>query len=132
MSYSLASLLQEYSENKEQIHAYLQNKTVEGYNSNGPDNNTSIAYVGVGVFITILVVSLIIWIWALVVTIKYWKVLPVWARFVAILGLIPIIPGGPIVTLVVVYVAKETKRGTKRGTKRETKRGTKRKKVGKQ
>ena len=125
MSYSLASLLQEYSKNKEMINAYLQNKTVEGYND--PDinnNNNTVAYVGVGVFIVILIVSLIIWIWALVVTIKYWKHLPVWARVLAILGLIPIIPGGPIVTLVVVYVSKGTKHGRK-GKKKHGRKGKK-------
>jgi len=118
MSYSLASLLQEYSENKEQIDAYLQNKTVEGYGANGgnsTDNNA--VYVGVGVFITIVIVSLIIWIWALIATIKYWKYLPDWARVLAILGLIPVIPGGPIVTLVVVYVSHGS-RSKKRGKKK--------------
>lgn len=112
MSYSLASLLQEYSKNKEIIHAYMQNKTVEGYE----DPNTTASYIGVGVFIAILIVSLIIWIWALVVTIKYWDHLPVWARVVSVLGLIPIIPGGPIVTLVVVYIARGSSRG-RRGKK---------------
>jgi len=111
MSYSLASLLQEYSERKEQIDAYLQNKTVEGYDSNPPENN--VFYVSTGVFITIVIVSLIIWVWALVVTIKYWKYLPDWARVLAILGLIPVIPGGPIVTLVVVYVSHGSRRKKK-------------------
>jgi uncharacterized protein YqhQ len=114
MPYSLASLLQEYSKNKEIIHAYMQNKTVEGYEDS--DSDTTVAYIGVGVFIAILIVSLIIWIWALVVTIKYWDHLPAWARVVSVLGLIPIIPGGPIVTLVVVYIARGSSRG-RRGKK---------------
>jgi len=89
MSYSLASLLQEYSENKEQIHA-------EGY-----DNTDNI---NTGLLIALLLTSLIIWAWAATVTLMFWKHLPDWAKVVAIMGLIPIIPGGPIATLVVVYI----------------------------
>jgi|TARA_B110000037_G_scaffold32432_1_gene39110 hypothetical protein len=108
MSYSLASLLNEYSKNKEMINAYLQNKTVEGFDD---DNNAVYIGLGIGMFITIVVFVIIIWIWALVVTIKYWKVLPDWARVLAILGLIPVIPGGPIVSLIVVYIAKGSRHG---------------------
>tara|TARA_B110000967_G_C18477140_1_gene360250 strand:- start:377 stop:577 length:201 start_codon:yes stop_codon:yes gene_type:complete len=63
--------------------------------------------VSVVIFVVMLIISLGIWIWALVATVKYWKLLPDWAKVVSILGLIPIIPGGPIVTLVVVYIAKQ-------------------------
>lgn len=118
MSYSLASLLNEYSKNKEMIHAHLQNKTVEGYKD---DDDNSIAYIGVGMFIMLVSISLIVWIWSLVVTIKYWKVLPDWARVVAILGLIPIIPGGPIVTLIVVYITNGSRHGGRRKSRRAKK-----------
>jgi len=121
MSYSLASLLQEYSKNKERIHEYLQNKTVEGYrdNDDNDDNDDNNDYnISTGMFIMIVTVSLITWIWSFAVTVLFWKHLPDWARVVAILGLIPSIPGGPIATLVVVYVTKGTRRGGHRGKKK--------------
>jgi len=110
MSYSLASLLKEYSENKEQIDSYLQNKTVEGYDTCGNTNP--------GVLVALLVVSMIIWVLSMVVTIIFWEHLPDWARVIAVLGLIPIIPGGPIVTLVVVYITKGSRRSGHRGKKK--------------
>lgn len=122
MSYSLASLLNEYSKNKEMIHAYLQNKTVEGYKDDDDDNNVAYVGVGIGLFVMLVVISLIVWIWAIVVTIKYWKVLPDWARVVAILGLIPVIPGGPIVSLIVVYITKGSRHGGRRSRRAKKRR----------
>jgi hypothetical protein len=101
------------------IHAYLQNKTVEGFPD---DNNATYIGVGIGLFITIVVFVLIIWIWALVVTIKYWKHLPDWARVLSVLGLVPVIPGGPIITLIVVYIAKGSRHSGRRKYRRAKKR----------
>ena len=104
LKYSLFDLLKEYNKNKEYIHARLKGETIEGYDDNG--NATMILGIGLPIFLLLLLISFAIWIWALVVTIKYWKQLPEWAQVVSVLGLLPIIPGGPIVTLVVVYIAK--------------------------
>jgi len=78
----------------------------EGFDN---DKDVSIAVLGVTTFVISvgLLVSLAMWIWALVVTIKYWNVLPQWAQVFSVLGLLPVIPGGQIVSLVVVYVGKQ-------------------------
>jgi len=76
------------------------------------------AATAIGISTSIVVVALLInlalWIWALVITIKYWKMLPEWAQIFAVLGLLPVLPFGPIVTLVVVYVGKAAKSGMRR------------------
>jgi hypothetical protein len=56
----------------------------------------------------ILFLTLGIWIWALVVLVKYWQVLPDWAKIVGIIGILPIIPFGPIITLLCVYIGKNS------------------------
>lgn len=99
MVYSIVTLIEKYSENKELYDAYFQNKTVECYDDNQGGMSD-------GAFIALLLVSVIVWICALSVTIKLWHKLPDWARVIAILGLLPIVPGGPIITLVVVFIAR--------------------------
>ena len=88
-----------------------QNKVREGYNDNdfGKDEKNAFELAGIGtvVLLVILVISLILYIWALVILIKYWNVLPEWAKIVGVLGLIPAIPLGPLVTIIVVYIGKD-------------------------
>ena len=100
---SVFDLMKAYDENRILINSTLQGKSIENYG----DENSTIMGVSVVIFVVMLIVSIGIWIWALVATVTYWKLLPDWAKVVSILGLIPIIPGGPIVTLVVVYIAKQ-------------------------
>jgi hypothetical protein len=52
-----------------------------------------------------MAINMAIWIWALVWTMKYWKVLPGWAQALSIIGLLGVV-GGPIMTLIVVYIGK--------------------------
>ncbi len=92
-----------------------QNKVREGYNDNDFDNDFDkdeknafkLAGLGTAVLLVILVISLILYVWALVILIKYWNALPEWAKIVGILGLIPAIPLGPLVTIIVVYIGKD-------------------------
>ena len=101
--YSLYELLYHYSKHKNIIDAYLKGESVEYYSG----QDAQIAGVGLTVFIVLLIIDLILWIWAIAITIIAWKTLPEWAKVLAVLGLIPIIPFGPIVTLIVVYIAKK-------------------------
>ena len=118
--YCLLSLIKEYNDNKDIIDNYLSNNTIERYSNDcdcyDTDNiskdckdecNTPNKVLGlyINVFIAILIISFIIWIWALVITIKHWDNLPDWARVVCVIGLLPVLPGGPIITLVVAYIA---------------------------
>lgn len=70
--------------------------------------------ISTSIVVVALLINLAIWIWGLVITIKYWKMLPEWAQIFAVLGLLPVLPFGPIVTLVVVYVGKTAKSGMRR------------------
>ncbi len=60
------------------------------------------------IFLIALVIGAAIWIWALVVLIKYAKDIPTWALVVGIIFMV--LPPGPLVTLIVVYVSKSAKK----------------------
>jgi hypothetical protein len=55
----------------------------------------------------LFVVIIALWVWAIVVLIKNWKQLPPWAKTLGVIGLVPGLPGGPIMTLIVVYIGKQ-------------------------
>lgn len=98
---SLHDFIKTYKENRIIINATLQGQTIEN------SGDGTVLGISIVLFLVFFILFLCIWIWALVATVKYWKLLPDWAKVVSILGLIPIIPGGPIVTLVVVYISKQ-------------------------
>ena len=100
---SLYNYIKEYENNKDLIKAYLNNQPIENY---GDDSSTIMGF-SIGIFLFILLASIILWIWALVVLIKYWKMLPDWAKVLGIIGVLPILPGGPIMTLIAVYIGKQ-------------------------
>jgi hypothetical protein len=101
-TYSLLNLMKEYKDNKPIIDAYISGSSIEGMHDD-------MRFLGltVGVFVTMFIISLLVWIWAIVVTMKYWKQLPSWAQILAVIGLLSGI-GGPLMTLVVVYIGKES------------------------
>ena len=101
--HSLYNYLVAYEENKPLIHAYLQNQHVEHLH----DSDNTVLGFGIGIFLIILLISIALWIWAIVALVKYWKVLPSWAQVLGVIGLLPIFPGGPILTLIVVYIGKQ-------------------------
>jgi hypothetical protein len=106
---SIYILFEKYKENKPLIDAYIKRQSVENYNGDGIDPTTtdgSILGLSIGFFLLLLLVSIGIWIWAIVVLIKYWNQLPDWAKVLGVLGVIPAVPLGPVVTLICVYVAK--------------------------
>jgi hypothetical protein len=68
-----------------------------------------------GIIVLALVILFLIigiWVWAVVVTIKYWDSINVGARVIAIIGLLPFIPLGPVITLIAVYVSKDQGAGS--------------------
>ena len=83
----------------------------EGYDSKSKSGSSSdsdngsllggLLIIGLLLFLTIG-----IWIWGLVVLIKYWRHLPSWAQVLGVIGLLPILPLGPVITLICVYVTK--------------------------
>jgi len=106
--YSIENLIRECRENKHVIEAYLKGISMEGYNDGLTEEGTKIMGYGIAVFLLILLCAISIWIWAIVVLVKFWKVLPDWARIIGVLALLPMIPGGPIITLIVVYASKNS------------------------
>ena len=54
----------------------------------------------------ILLAVVVVWFVALYLLIKNWNRIPVWAKVIGIIGLIPQIPGGPILTIIVVLASK--------------------------
>jgi len=120
--YSLYNYLLAYENNKDLIKAYMSNKSIENYAStptpnntvqidlnNAVNNATTILGFGIGMFIFMFLISLGIWIWAVVVLLKYRKELPSWAQVLGVIGVLPILPGGPILTLIAVYIGKDQK-----------------------
>lgn len=99
--YSISNLTKEFRENKHIIEAYFKNQSIEGYD----EEASKIMGMSVVPFLILLIISLSIWIWAVFVLVKYWKILPDWAKIIGLIGVIPVFAcGGPVMTLIVVYV----------------------------
>ena len=103
--HSFFDVVSYYQANKSRLHATLRGDTVEGLS----DTDAG-AFMGMtaGVFVVFFLIYFGVWIWALVVLIKYWAVLPVWAQILGVVGLL--MPPGPLLTLIVVYVGKGQKK----------------------
>ena len=48
--------------------------------------------------------SIVFWIWGLVITYNYWNKIPIWAKVLAILGLLT--GGGGLFTVIIVYIGR--------------------------
>ena len=85
-------------------------KLREGYNDNDNEKKDFEKFLGlsIGLLVFLIVLIVVIETWAIVVLVKHWNYLPTWARIISILGVIPGVPLGPVVTLIVVYVAKSS------------------------
>ena len=115
--YSVFNMMKLYRDNKPVINAYLKGQSVEGYSNlndaNDSDADAAVsagafaAFGGIAVFLVLMAINMAIWIWALVWTMKYWKVLPGWAQALSVIGLLGVV-GGPIMTLIVVYIGKNS------------------------
>ena len=104
--YSFLNMLKVYKDNHVLINAKLQGKTIEGYT--GTDDEImdlkGLGMITFSFFMFLFLITGIIYIWAVVITVKYWKDLSDIARVFAILGLFGL--GGPVVTIIIVYVSK--------------------------
>ena len=109
--YNIFNTLSELKKNRPLVESYLKGDVVEGYHTKD-DPNVAVG-MGIGVWLSIVVVAIGLWIWALVVTVKYFNVLPQWAQILAVLGLFGF--GGPILTLIVVYIGKGMSKGMTSG-----------------
>jgi len=106
---SVYSVVQKYNQNRDKIENYLKSRRSENFGLVRDDSNTdsTISGMSIGVFLILFATIVAIWIWAIVVLVKFWKVLPTWAQVVGLLGVIPVVPlVGPVATLIVVYATK--------------------------
>ena len=71
------------------------------------DDQARILGMSLAIFLALLLITLALWIWALVYLIKNFNNLQTWAKVIGILGLIPQTPLGPIITLVVVKFGRK-------------------------
>ena len=87
-----------------------KNGNKENFTSEEEEEEKKMLGIGTTAFVVILVLNILLWIWALKSLIKYKNEIPTWALIIGILGLIGfIIPGGPLLTLIVVYASKGRK-----------------------
>ena len=106
--YSVFEMAKEFRKNKPLLTAYLQGKSIENF---GDD---AIMGMAAGTFLIIFLLSIIVWIWALVVLIKYWNALPVISKVLGVIGLLFPVPG-PLLTLIAVYIGKGSGKSGKSG-----------------
>ena len=107
--YNIFNILSELKKSKPAIEAHFKGHSIEGlkYDPDDPDDPDVPSWMaawGVAFTLILVVIALTLWIWALVVTIKYFSIVPVWAQILAVLGLLGF--GGPILTLIVIYIGK--------------------------
>lgn len=86
------------------IDAYMSGKLVEHKDY----EDKKINGLTVGLFIFIMLLAIVLWVWALVILIVRWDRLETWAK---VLGLVFLLLGfgGPIGTLIVVYIDSANK-----------------------
>ncbi len=93
--------------NKVLLQASFQNQPVEHMTpTSSPKNSRDYQEPNMMSLFFLFFIGFVIWIWALFVTLKYWNEIPVWARIISLVCLVSGI-GGPIVSIIVVYVAKD-------------------------
>lgn len=80
----------------------------EGYEDDDEDDNDGMVMgVTIAVFVVLILLNIALWIFALWYLLKHKNDIPSWALIVGILGLFGVaIPGGPLATILVVYVSK--------------------------
>lgn len=122
--YTMPSVLKEYFKNKDKISAYFNKKGSMNYGASGSNATTTttippllsssssssssllIMEMEVEMFLLFSVLVMTVWVWAVIVLIQYWDKLPSWAKVAGLLSLLTEY-GGPVVTLIIVYIAKE-------------------------
>ena len=106
-THSLIDMIKMYNKNKDVINAYIKGESIEGFRMkdiNGSDVDLAPTGAMIGVFVSLILLSAFLWVWGIMVLVRYWSILPEWAQILGLVGLLGF--GGPILTLIVVYVAK--------------------------
>ena len=102
MNCSIVELMTKY-QNYKKIKENYDQKLGPG----GQEQVNATLGMAIGVFITVCVIILVCWIIAIVLLVQNWKILPDWAKVIGFLGVIPVVPGGPILTIIIVLCARQ-------------------------
>ena len=86
--YNIFNTLNELKKNRPLVESYLKGDVVEGFHTTKDVSPDGMMGMGIGLWLSIVVVAIGLWVWAVVVTVKYFNVLPVWAQILAVLGLL--------------------------------------------
>jgi hypothetical protein len=106
--YSLLKLLETYKNNKHVINAYINKHKIENYDDYKEcSSNFLILGMKISTFLILLLINIIIFIWAIIILVKYWNILPSWSQIIGIIGLFT--GFGPLLTIIVVYIGKNVK-----------------------
>lgn len=100
MNYSLLELYKKYNKNKVVIDAYIRGEQIENFSTDIND----IAGTEIILIFILFYTYLALWVWACVALYKNWDKISTFAKVLGLIGLLPIIPGGPIFTLLVAYL----------------------------
>jgi len=99
---SLHHVYQTYMTNKNQIDNAVTNGDIDKRITLFGTSMT----ITIVIFAVLVLINVLFWVGTLIMLIKRWKQLPVWARVLAlVLLLVPVVPGGPIIALIIILVA---------------------------
>ena len=104
--YSFPNLVKMYNDNKPLFDAYLDGHSVEGIDGDDSDKAKTISGLGLGLIITLIIVHIILYIWAIVITISRWNLIPDWAKILSVVG---IIFNVPLISIIFVYASSSKK-----------------------
>jgi hypothetical protein len=100
MNYSLLELYKKYNKNKVVIDAYILGEQIENFSTDLHDITGREIILIFIMFYTYLA----LWVLACVALYKNWDKISTFGKVLGIIGLLPVIPGGPIFTLLVAYL----------------------------
>lgn len=107
---SFPQLCFEFEKNKDVIKKYIAEKQGLIENFTNPSATYPVPFkilgFGIGFFLLLFLINLIMFVWAIVVFVKFSKTMPKWA---VVLFWILIIFTGPLFPLILVYTTKNTK-----------------------
>jgi len=96
-NYSMNNMFKEYYNNSNLIESYVKSRSHEGFTS------TRIMGLTISMFLVVFALTLALWVWSIWAIIKYWDMMSDFAKIVGVLGLVF---GIPVVTLIAVYASK--------------------------
>ena len=99
-NFTIGQLLYTAQQNKKQIVAYFQNK--ETY-----DDKNDLGKTFGNILILAIFIGVVLYIIAAILLIKFWGQLSDTSKIVGVFGILPIVPFGPVVTLIAIGVGRK-------------------------